>query len=258
MIGKSLGVSNFEDDVLLDEAIRHNIIEDYRKRYLEKKKEDGYTILLKGCYFQSIFQDFESYLRLNRVSEDDIELILKEYNSKFVAHEKFLGAYSNRIVSDTRRSFGYQIKDDDFSLKTNLLTGKNLRSDNTSSFNFVLEFSPFWDYKNFNEHIIEKCIDLSPLDKINSKADCIDGSVLNGIKKQILYSFVSNKPGCKIFCSLEAIYLKKIIKSALDIITFCLKDNKNEDIFFKWWKNNVYIAISENMILFLLNEFSKI
>ena len=45
--------------------------------------EDGYTILL-NCYIQSVFQDFESYLRTKRVSEEDFELTLKQHISKFI------------------------------------------------------------------------------------------------------------------------------------------------------------------------------
>ena len=39
-------------------------------------------------YARSPFQDFESYLRIVVVlDEDDIQLILKQYNSNFVTYE---------------------------------------------------------------------------------------------------------------------------------------------------------------------------
>ena len=56
------------------------------KNYLEKTKEDGYTILING-YVQSVFQYFESYLRTKRVSEDDVEVFFKLYISKFMIYE---------------------------------------------------------------------------------------------------------------------------------------------------------------------------
>ena len=58
--------------------------------------------------------------------------------------------------------------------------------------------------------LVKKITDLSTKDKIHLKAECIDGTVVNGVKKPKLYSFVLNKPpGYKIFCSPETIHYKK-------------------------------------------------
>ena len=75
------------------------IIEEYRKIYSEKMNEDGYTSLLNG-FIQSVFQDFESYLRTKRVSKDDFELILKQYFSKVITYEIAPGICSNKDFSD--------------------------------------------------------------------------------------------------------------------------------------------------------------
>ena len=83
LIEKNLEFSHIEDDDLLDKEIRDIIVEEYRKIYLEKMNEGRYTILVIG-YIQSIFQDFESSLRTERDSQDDIELVLKQYNSKLL------------------------------------------------------------------------------------------------------------------------------------------------------------------------------
>ena len=45
---KKFGVSNIGNVDPLDEEIRANIIEDYRKIYLETLNEDEHTILLNG------------------------------------------------------------------------------------------------------------------------------------------------------------------------------------------------------------------
>ena len=51
---------------------------------LEKSSTDGYIILLIG-YARSPFRDFKSCFRIVvGLDEDDIELILKQYNSNFV------------------------------------------------------------------------------------------------------------------------------------------------------------------------------
>ena len=52
------------------------------------------------------------------------------------------------------------------------------------------------------------------------KCDFIDGSVVNGIREPILFSFIPDKPaGYKVFCELETIRYKKINKLVLNTIT---------------------------------------
>ena len=48
LIEKNLDVSNINDDDLLDGEIGDIIVEEYRKIYLEKSRDDGFTILLNG------------------------------------------------------------------------------------------------------------------------------------------------------------------------------------------------------------------
>ena len=65
------------------------------------------------------------------------------------------------------------------------------------------------------------------------KNDVIDGSVVNGLKQPLLYSFVlDNPPGYKVFSEPETIDCKKIIKSVLNTITFYLEDDNNEEVDF--------------------------
>ena len=71
-----------------------SIIEANKKLRSEKSSTDGYTILLLG-YARSPFRDFESYLRIVvDLDEDDVQLILKQYNSNFVTYEPSPRIYS--------------------------------------------------------------------------------------------------------------------------------------------------------------------
>ena len=46
-------------------------------------------------YAQSPFRDFESYLRIVvGLNEDDIQLILKQYNEKFITYDLSPGIYT--------------------------------------------------------------------------------------------------------------------------------------------------------------------
>ena len=65
------------------------------------------------------------------------------------------------------------------------------------------------------------------------KSDVINGSVVNGIRQPILYSFVLDKPsGYKIFCEPETIHYKKTNKSVLNTITFYLEDDSDKEVNF--------------------------
>ena len=108
-----------------------------------------------------------------------------------------------------------------------------LRFDEKSFFNTILGFTPGWDYKHYNKYISQKILNLGSTNKINLKCDCIDGSIQDGVRKPILFSFVlDKKPGYKVFSEPETIHYKKINKSVLNTITFYLEDNNNEEVDF--------------------------
>ena len=65
------------------------------------------------------------------------------------------------------------------------------------------------------------------------KCDLIDGSIQDGLRQPILFSFVLDKPsGCRVFCEPETIHYKKRNKSVLNMITFYLEDDNNEEVNF--------------------------
>ena len=56
-----------------------------------------------------------------------------------------------------------------------------------SELNKVLEFTQR-DYPS-KTHTSEKPVMITNTDKVHLKCDCVDGSIVNGIREQILYSF---------------------------------------------------------------------
>ena len=62
--------------------------------------------------------------------------------------------------------------------------------DEQSFFSNILGFTPGWDYKHYNKYIGQKILCLCSTNKIHLKCDIIDGSVVNGLRQPILYSFV--------------------------------------------------------------------
>ena len=65
------------------------------------------------------------------------------------------------------------------------------------------------------------------------KCDAIYGSVVDGVRQPVLYSFALDKPsGYKVFCEPETIHYKKINKSVLNTINFYLEDDNNKEVDF--------------------------
>ena len=62
---------------------------------------DEHYMNILAIYTSSVFQDFESFLRTQiDLVEDDIKLVLDEYNSSFITYELEPGIYSYREISE--------------------------------------------------------------------------------------------------------------------------------------------------------------
>ena len=245
---KILIISHVTSEHLDDEVLGPHIIDEFIKLPNEKKNKDGYMILISG-YSRSLFQDFESYLRIVvGLDEEDSQLILKEYNSYSITYELTPGIYSIQDISDTIHTFSghmetIQIEYDDISMKTKIILKYigglkrvvlgTLRFDERSFFHTLLRFTPYWDYKSPGVYTSDKILNLNTVNKIHLKCDVIDGSVVDGVRQSILYIFVlDKKPGYKIFCEPETIHYKKINKSVLNTKTFYLEDDDNKEVDF--------------------------
>ena len=243
-----LGIPHIIREHLLVDETASRIIDEYHKLSHEKKNSDGYTILLLN-YSRSQFRDFESYLRIRvGLDEEDIQLILKEYNSHFITYELSPGIYTIQDISDAVHTFSghsetIEIEYNDISMKTKLILKYNelrenfglgtLRFDKKSFFHTLLGHDPYFDYKVPGVYNSNKILNLNTTNKIHLKCDCFDGSIQNGLRQPILYSFVLDKPsGYKIFSEPETIQYKKINKSVLNTITFYLEDDNNKEIDF--------------------------
>ena len=252
-----LNISHITNEHLDHEVQGQRIIDEYIKLSRERMNTDGYMLLLLD-YGRSLFRDFESYLRIVvGLDEEDIQLILKEYNSHFITYELTPGIYTIQDISDAIQTFSghketIQLEYDDISIKTKIiLKFKNnekclialgtLRFNDTSFFHTLLGFTPYWDYKPTNSnrdslpgvYTSNQILNLSSANKIHLKCNCIDGSFQDGVRQPILYSFVLDKlPGYKVFSEPETIHYKKLNKSVLNTITFYLEDHNNGKVDF--------------------------
>ena len=248
-----LNIPEITDNHLEDDILAPRIAETYWKLRSDKSRHDGYIILLMG-YARSPFRDFESYLRIFvGLEEDNIQLILKQYNEKFVTYELDPGNYTIEDLKKAVYPLGdhegtLQIEYDNLNKKVRLIltrfgsTFGTLRFDKKSFFHTKFGFAPYWDYKPTNAihadapgvYSSDKVfLNLNTINKIHLKCDCIDGSIQDGVRQPILFSFVLDKPsGYKVFCQPETIHYKKVNKSVLNTITFYPEDDNNEEVDF--------------------------
>ena len=219
-IERDLDISDITAADLQDDIIAPIIIEEYKKQVTKRMEDGGYMNILVG-YVSSVFQDFESFLRTEvDLVQDDVKLVLDEYNSSFITYKLEPGIYTFKDISEALfnilqseypgPSNVIDIEHDDITMKTEMVVKSGIiaiRFDEKSFLSTILGFTPGWDYKHYNKYISQKIVNLSNTNKIHLKCDAINGSVVNGLRQPILYSFVLDKlPGYKVFSEPETIH----------------------------------------------------
>ena len=125
---------------------------------------------------------------------------------------------------------------DERKYKTDLKINQTLIFTNKSFFYTILGFTqsrsyPLEDIDGFYQLVSglyksDKPINITGIDKVHLKCDCIQGSIVNGVREPILYSFALDQPpGYKIYKEPKVKLFKKINKSVLSHITFYFEDD---------------------------------
>ena len=154
-------------------------------------------------------------------------------------------------VVDLNKSLKYILPDnvkvnitiDGVRLKCNLKTNQTLIFTEKSFFYTILGFTrsrsyPLDDIEGFYQLIAgsyksDKPINITGIEKIHLKCDCIQGGIVNGIREPILYSFaLSSSPGHKINKKPGIKLFKKVNKSVLSLITFYFEDDDYKSVDF--------------------------
>ena len=132
---------------------------------------------------------------------------------------------------------------DERKYKTDLRINQTLIFTNKSFFYNILGFTqshsyPLDDIEGFYQLIAglyksERSINITGIDKVHLKCNVVDGSIVNGVREPILYSFALDQPpGHKIYKEPKVKLFKKINKSILSHITFYLEDDDYKPIDF--------------------------
>ena len=173
-----MDISGVTATVLQDEIIAANIFKENREQVTKRTKDDHYMLIL-SVYVGSIFLDFESFLRTEvDLVEDDIRLVLDDYNSSFVTYGLKPGIYTFKDLSEALFNIlqpGYpgpanviDIEFDDITMKAKLDVRSviiAITSDEKSFFSSIVGFNHGWDYKHYNKYISLKFVNLGSTNK---------------------------------------------------------------------------------------------
>ena len=196
------------------------------------------------------YNDLEDLVYRMRLSYDEIMNILdlKYIPTKRTGYSLNPGIYE---VVDLNNTLEYILPDnvkvnitiDDIKLKSNLKIIQTLIFTERSFFFTVVGFTQSRSYplNDIDSHYqliggsykSDKPINITGIDKIHLKCDCIQGSIINGVRESILYSFALSSPlGHKTYKEPRVKLFKKINKSVLSHITFYFEDDDHKPIDF--------------------------
>ena len=132
-------------------------------------------------------------------------------------------------INESDYDFKFDLIPDTISMKSVLTTSNKIQFN--SKLNTVLGFTH--TVYPPGTHTSEKPVMITTTDKVHLKCDCVDGSIVNGIREQILFSFnLSAPPGYKIIKEPTTVLYKSINKTRLDTIQFFLEDSNHDSVDF--------------------------
>ena len=184
------------------------------------------------------YNDLEDLVYRMRLSYDEIMdiLDLKYIPTKRTGYSIEPNIYNVVDLNETLKNIlpnnvKIDITIDDIKLKSNLNTNQTLLFTKKSFFYTILGFTqscsyPLDDIDGFYQLIAgsyksDKPINITGIDEVHLKCDCIQGSIVNGVREPILFSFaLSSPPGHKIYKEPRVKLFKKVNKSVLSHITF--------------------------------------
>ena len=247
-LNKLLEPKSFE--LLVEEVKkRANKIKIADKEYkLSDFDDQKYEILeeLKKAKYNGL-EDLVYRMRLSYNEIIDI-LDLEIIPTKRTGYSLNPGIYEVVDLNNTLKHFlpdnvKVNITIDDIRVKSHIKINQTLIFTEKSFFYTILGFTqsrsyPLDDIDGFYQLITrsyksDRPISITGIDKVHIKCYCIQGSIVNGIREPILYSFaLSTPPGHKIYKEPRIKLYEKIDKSVLSHITFYFEDDDHKPVDF--------------------------
>ena len=217
------------------------------------------------------YTDIEDLVYRMQLTYDEIidVLDLKYISTKILGYCLNPGFYEVIDLNNTLKDIltdnvKVSVTIDDIKLKSNLKINQTLKFTEKSFFYKILGFTQSLSYSlddidGFYQLIAGSCksdkpINITGVDKIHLKSDCIQESLVNGLREPILYSFALYSPPRHKIYKEPRVKLFKKNKSVLSHITFYFEDDDHKPVdFYKETisftcklikiKNHIYIYI---------------
>ena len=221
------------------------LINDYSLSSLGRFKDEILEELEKVKY-----NDLEDLVYRFRLTYDEImdRLDLKYIPTKRMGYSIEPNIYNvvdlnKTLKNNLPNNVKIDITIDERKYKTDLKINQTLIFTKKSFFYTILGFTqsrsyPLEDIEGFYQLIAgsyksDKPINITGIDKVHLKCNVVDGSIVNGIREPILYSFTLDQPpGHKIYKEPKVKLFKKINKSVLSHITFYIEDDDYKPVDF--------------------------
>ena len=218
---------------------------EYKLSYFDTQKNEILEELRKVKY-----NDLEGLVYRMRLSYDENTEILdlNYFPTKRTGYSLNPGIYELVDLNNTLKhiltdNVKVSVTIDDIRLKSNLKTNQTLHFYKKFFFYTILGFTqsrsyPLDDIDGFYQLIAEsynsdKPIKITGIDNVHLKCNFIQGSIVNGIREPILFSFaLSLPPGHKIYKKPRVKLFKKVNKSVLSHLTFYCEDDDYKPVDF--------------------------
>ena len=190
----------------------------------------------------------ELVYRMQLTYDENMDILdLKNIPTKRTGYSLNPGIYevidlNNNLKHTLPDNVKVNITIDDLRLKSNLKTNQTLIFTEKSFFHTILGFTrsryALDDIDGFYQLIAglyesDRTINITGIDKSHLKSNCINGSVVNGVRDSTLHSFaLSAPPGQKIYKEPRVKLFKKINKSVLSHISFYFEDDDHKSVDF--------------------------
>ena len=219
---------------------------EYKLSDLDTQKDEIIEKLKKNSVYQSLD---DMVFRLQLTYDEIINILdFKYIPTKRMGYSLEPNIYNvvdlnNTLKNILPNNIKINVTTDEKKYKTNLKNNQTLIFTNKSFFYTILGFTqshsyPLDDINGYYQLIpglykSEKPINIIGIDKVHLKCDCIDGSIVNGIREPILYSFALDQPpGHKIYKEPKVKLFKKINKRVLSHIKFYIEDDDHKPVDF--------------------------
>ena len=202
----------------------------FKDETLEDLKNAKFTDLEDMVYrFQLTYDEIIDILDLKYIHTKKMGYSIEPNIYKVVDLNK---TSKNILPDNVKRNFSI----DERKYKTDLEINQTLIFTKKSFFYTILGLTqshqgPLNDIEGFYQILpgsykSDKPINITGIDKVHLKCNVVDGSIVNGIREPILYSFALDQPpGHKIYKEPKVKLFKKVNKSVLSHITFYFEDN---------------------------------